>query len=219
MSGSPSKTSLDWGNRSTSQKAAFIISVVVVLLAVVCLIANIVTCVKASNETWFTRCRDCKRGGGEKTCGKHCCADCTVYDAAIFYTLRIFSMLFCILAACAEAPALEMLRKLFTVFDFFWGRGVLQIFVGFLTLTGNLAPKNPDDAWIVSALGWLLIICGAVHLCLACCCFQEYSQMKELKNEESGNNGRQMDNMGPPGGAQQQRPPQQQGQQQGKYAV
>lgn len=174
----------DWKNRTCMQRFALIVAIAAMIIVLLCLISNIVTTVRAADETWFTRCTKCKRFGGDKECGDKCCSNCTWKDGFFFYTLRAFSMLFCLLAMAAEVPMLTFFRKLFHIFQFAWGRGLLQIFVGFLTLTGNLAPDNEDTANIVAGIGWIAIGLGIVHLFLSCLCFNEYSEMSEEMKEE-----------------------------------
>jgi hypothetical protein len=217
------------------QKFALIVAIIAVIIMAVCLIANIVTTAQASEETWFVRCSDCERHGGEEECGESCCTHCTRKDAFIFYTMRAYSMLFCIMAIVAEIYVLKFFRRLFVIFKYACGRGLLQIFVGFLTLTGNLAPDDPDAAEIIAGVGWLGIVCGIVHLFLSCCCFHEYKDVQEEHTQSksdtaggasaggAGGGGaaqqdQQMSGVGPHGGAQQQPSAGQQGNPP-KYAV
>ena len=162
-----------WSQRTCMQKFALVVAIVAFVVMLICLISNIVTLAQAVNQTWYTRCSDC----GEKECVK-CCQTCTRKDALMFYFMRGFSMLFCALGMMAEVYVFKFFRKLFMIFKYAWGRGLLQIFVGFLTLTGNLfAPGDEDAAAIAAGFGWVAIACGVVHLFLSCLCFKEYSEV------------------------------------------
>jgi hypothetical protein len=170
----------DWERRSTLQKFALVMTIFTLCVIVVCLISNIVCTQKAADESWFVRCNDCKRDSKSSSskCTK-CCSKCSRKDGIIFYAMRGFSMLFCLLAIVAEFPQLTYFRMLMAVFKYYWGRGLLQIFLGFLTLTGNLAPDDSDAASAVAALGWIAIGCGVLHLFLSCLCFKEYSEVSK----------------------------------------
>mmetsp|Transcript_7604 Transcript_7604/g.23721 ORF Transcript_7604/g.23721 Transcript_7604/m.23721 type:complete len:225 (-) Transcript_7604:26-700(-) len=220
-----------WSQRTGMQKFALIVAIIAVIVMAVCLVANIVTTAQAAEETWFVRCDDCERNGGDEECGDKCCSKCTRKDAWLFYTMRAYSMLFCILAIVAEVYTLKFFRRLFAIFKYAWGRGLLQIFVGFLTLTGNLAPDDPDAATIIAGVGWVGIVLGIVHLFLSCCCFKEYKDVAEEREAAQGDapsgaaaggggqssqqpQSQQMSGVGPQAGG-----PQQQQQAPPKYAV
>jgi hypothetical protein len=170
---------LDWENRSCLQKMALIISVITIIIILICLISNIVITERAASETWFVKCSDCKGRGGDTECGERCCTKCSRTQEFLFYTLRAFSMLFCLLGIAAEFPQLKFFRKLMAVFNYFWGRGIVQILIGFLTLTGNLSPDDEDAANVVAALGWIAVGCGFAHFLFSCLCFKEYNQVAD----------------------------------------
>jgi hypothetical protein len=169
----------DWDKRSTMQKWALVISIISIVVTIICIISASVCTQKAVDETWFVKCTDCKSRGGSKECKKTCCLNCATKDAIIFYALRGFCMLFALLSIAAEFPAFSYFRSLFGIFKYYWGRGLLQMFVGFLTLTGNAAPDDPDAAVMVAALGWIAIGYGCVQIFFSCLCFKEYSEVSK----------------------------------------
>ena len=160
-----------WGDRSCIQQFVLIVSIIAVLCTLASLAANIATMVKASKEGWYSRCTKEK----PRSADWKCCQDCNTKDAVFFYILRVYTSLFCIMAILAEIPGLDWYRDFFRVFSYFWGRGFLQVFVGFLTVTGNVAPDDPTAGDFAAIIGYILIAVGFLHFILACLCFKEYS--------------------------------------------
>lgn len=171
---------MGWHDRTFMQKVLLIISICAVIAALACFAANLTTTIKASTETWFVPCSKCKGRGGDKECGNSCCQDgtpqCSTKQAAFFYILRIYSMLFAVMCVMGEVTALSWYFEYLKVFRFYWGRGLLHIFVGFMTINGNVAPDDKDAATFAEILGWIIISMGGVHIILSALCFKEYSK-------------------------------------------
>jgi hypothetical protein len=170
---------LDWGNRSCLQRFALVFTGFTLAIILICLTANIVLTIEATRETWFVRCRSCTRNGGDTVCGEECCNGCGWSIKFLFYLLRAITMLFCALAVVAEFPQLACFRRSLMVFKYYCGRGAMHVFVGVLTLTGNLAADNADAGWAFSAVGWLAVALGVMNMMLSCLCFQEYSEVQQ----------------------------------------
>lgn len=178
---------IDWHKRTCLQKLALIVSFFTCCVGLVCLIGNIFVAVRAKQETWFTNCNDCKYKGGSGTedCDK-CCAYCTWKDPFFFYVMRTYSMLFCLLVILAEFPIIKPLRSMMKVLKYYWGRGILQLFVGFLTLIGGIAPDDPDAAAFIDAVGWIMIGLAALTFLMTLLCIKDYSDLTPEEREAQG---------------------------------
>ena len=145
---------LDWQNRTDLQKLSFIASVIVVLSAICCLASNIATAVEADKGNWFAH-------SGQKK--------------VVFFVGRSYAILFCAVVILAEFHNLDVLNTYFKAFRFFFVRGALQIFVGFMTLQGDSSPGDSSAGAATAAVGWVLIGVGILHLLLSFACFKEYN--------------------------------------------
>eukprot|EP00756_Hemistasia_phaeocysticola_P057254 Hpha_TRINITY_DN3387_c0_g2::TRINITY_DN3387_c0_g2_i1::g.172230::m.172230 len=164
---------------------------VAVIALLLCLIAHGYTIYKSSTDDWFTDCSECKNKAGacpgsrgkptgEETCVE-CCCDCSMRETATFYMRRSYSMCFAALALAAEAE-LDCLSyrtdpakpPLFLILKYYWARGVLMIFVGFLTVESGEAPGGSEvdgkGITFVKGAGWTLLAVGIVNIILSLAC-------------------------------------------------
>jgi hypothetical protein len=147
--------SLDWANRTDLQKIAFVISAIVVIIALCAAIANIAIADEARKNNWFAN---------------------DIKVRAMFYIMRVYAILFSLLVMISEFHMLELLRRNAKMLSFFWVRGMLQVFVGLLTVSGDFSPPGGTTAGqALSVIGWILVAVGAAHFVLAVSCFKEYS--------------------------------------------
>jgi uncharacterized membrane protein YgcG len=163
------------------QSIALFFAIVAGILISACMVANIATAVIAATDKWFVRCENCHEYSNtteQQKCTENCCTECDKKDQAFFYIFRIYSVLFCLLAIVAEFP-FKAFRAAFRVLSWYWGRGLLQIWIGFLTVTGNVSPKDADAAWWCSVAGYALMIMGGIHLVLTCICFKDKSSSRD----------------------------------------
>ena len=172
--------------RSGIQTCALVLAIITSLCILVCMGVNIATGVKAATDHWFVQCRNCDRyeGNDVAKCQANCCDSCGKKEEAFFYIYRIYSVLFSMLAILAEFPKFKFFRKSFRIFKFYWGRGFLQVFIGFITVTGNVSPKNPDAALWAEIIGYCLMVLGLLHCFMSCLCFKDKSDQ-----EHSGSDG------------------------------
>ena len=151
--------SLDWANRTDLQKIAFIVSVVVVLGAALCIASNIAVAVEGDKNNWF---RDQLR------------------QRILFFVNRVFAILFSLLVMVAEFHSLLFVSTYCLAFRYFFVRGGLQCFVGIMTVSGDFAPPGDGTAAAaLAAIGWVLVGVGLLHFVLSVCCFKEYSAALE----------------------------------------
>ena len=149
--------SLDWENRTTGQKVAFVASVIVIICALACLIANIVISVNADQQNWFAN---------------------SLQQKIMFFVMRSYAIIFALLVIVAEFYQIEMLQKYVKAYQFYFVRGAQQMFVGLMTVAGDFAPPGNDNAArAIAGIGWSLVALGALHLFLACACFKEYGKV------------------------------------------
>jgi hypothetical protein len=177
-----------WGKMSCMQKTARVFMVIAILAIIACLVFNCVSIYRAATETWFTRCSDCANGNAK--CGKRCCQDCTLKDEVFFYILRGYTLAFCLVAIVAEFKT-GPFEEYLLLCHFFFPRGFWQIFLGLMTVDGNVIPGDANAAQWADIIGYFLVGVGIVHLFFGCICFGEYSQEKrdkEMKDLDSKNN-------------------------------
>eukprot|EP01065_Artemidia_motanka_P030043 TRINITY_DN3606_c0_g1_i1.p2 TRINITY_DN3606_c0_g1~~TRINITY_DN3606_c0_g1_i1.p2 ORF type:complete len:225 (+),score=50.52 TRINITY_DN3606_c0_g1_i1:55-675(+) len=158
--------------------------VLAVLALLLCLVAHVVTLYKSKKDTWYVDCSECKnpppcpgdsaQSGGDRDCVK-CCCGCTLKQEIFFYILRFYSLCFIVLALLAEAEldwfsqrrAAGQQPPFFLVLKYYWARGMLMVFVGFLTLESSVAPDDPTANDFAYGAGWTLLAIGGVYVLLS----------------------------------------------------
>jgi len=55
---------------------------------------------------------------------------------------------------------------------------MLQVFIGFFTIQGVVAPDDPSTENLVDTCGYILLGVGVIHIVLSCLCFSEYNDAK-----------------------------------------
>lgn len=165
---------MGWNDKTVIQKVADVVKYVALASILACTIFNCVAIYKATDETWFVRCEDCKGGGGDVKC-ERCCKDCTWKDEAFFYIFRGYTLIFCIVAFAAEFKS-ELFEEYIKVCHFFVPRGFWQIFIGLSTVQANVLQVDDDGEKWADVIGWILVGIGILHMILGCLCFKEYSK-------------------------------------------
>lgn len=163
------------------QKTARIVSIIAVCALLSCMVITAIAIYRSDNETWFTPCGECKQTGGKGPKCDRCCQDCSWKDAAFYYTFRAFTLAWCIIAIGAEVKA-DMYTEYLQLCNFYFPRGLWQIFIGLSTVDANVMPQSvPEgkrdtstETW-ADVFGWVLCGVGVAHLLMGCCCFKEYS--------------------------------------------
>ena len=173
---------MGWGQMSCMQQTARVIMVIAVIAVIACIVYNCVAIWRSVDETWFVPCEDCKKNGGSRDCNR-CCTDCTWKDEVFYYIVRAYTLIFCIFAILAELK-LEFFDQFLKMCNFFFPRGMWQIFIGLMTVEANIVPRNDRATMWSDIIGYCLVIVGVLHLFLGCCCWQEYSKEKREKEEK-----------------------------------
>eukprot|EP01062_Namystynia_karyoxenos_P080718 TRINITY_DN8733_c0_g1_i1.p1 TRINITY_DN8733_c0_g1~~TRINITY_DN8733_c0_g1_i1.p1 ORF type:complete len:228 (+),score=98.34 TRINITY_DN8733_c0_g1_i1:77-685(+) len=164
----------------------FLIGLRVVAAAalLLCLAAHCVTIYKSQKDTWFVKCADCKNnrvscpgdneGDADTDCVK-CCCDCTLKQQAFFYILRAYSLCFIFLSMLAEAELSWFSQRTATgrpppllALKYYWARGMLMIFIGFLTVESSVSPDDPTANGFADGAGWTLLGIGGLYVILSC---------------------------------------------------
>lgn len=193
---------MGWKDMSCMERFAKILMILTFALLFVTLVLNCYVIYKASTDTWFTKCSDCKtetNPRGTKDC-EECCQDCTKKDEIFFYIMRAYNMIFLIVSMVAELkPAVFM--DFAKVCAFYFPRGFWHIFLGFMTVTISLA--DPTSAVYADILGYILMFFGCVHFCMGLCCYNEYdgeARQKEYEIRYGGGGQQQGGDARPQGG-------------------
>lgn len=161
---------MGWDDRNCFQKFLLLLKIFALLCIVAAFVMNLTTAIKAAQEKWFEAPQ---------------CKNCGAKEAAFFYIMRIYSMVFCIIIGLAEYRGFEWFHDGIKVLRYYWGRGFLQVFVGFLTVTGDVAPDSSTTTLVASIIGYVLMGCGGLHFLLSLLCFKEYStQGRDAQNYE-----------------------------------
>lgn len=156
---------LAWSQRSDLQKLAFFASILVVIASLTCFVATIVIMKDAAEGGWFSN---------------------DTRQRIFFYLMRVFALIFCLLVILAEfVNNIDFIHKWAKGLKFFGVRGVLQVYVGLMTASGDLSPPgSSSSASVVSSIGWFLVGTGSLYLLMSCCCFHEYAE--EVRAAENG---------------------------------
>jgi hypothetical protein len=169
---------MSWEDRTCFQKFLLLVAIVTVLLLLTVFAANIVAAVHRTTS-------DCDglSGPQKETCQKYGCGDCNVWDATLYYIIRVYCLVFSILGVVAEFPKFKFFREAFKIFRYFWGRGFLHVFLGILTLQSHNNNSQGENLWI-DIISCVLIGCGFFHFILSCACFKQSN--KGMEDDEVG---------------------------------
>ena len=173
------------------QKFLLIVSIIVVIVVTGVFCVNLATAIIAGTKHWFTRKDDCAEiqdPADRAICNENGCTDCDIKDEAFFYIFRIYSMFFCVMAAVAEFPRFKFFQESFKIFRYFWGRGFLHIFLGFLTISGasqNNHANEKDTQLVAQIFGYIMMGLGVMHMVFSCLCFKVYGRDAEKESSEA----------------------------------
>lgn len=126
-----------------------VLKVVTVACIVLAAIMQIAVTVQSIESKWFAN--DVKGG-------------------TYFYILRVYTTFFCVLAVLAEFPSVEFFHDSFKIFRYAFGRGFLYVFVGFLTVTGNMSKGSETIGTFSAVVGYILCCIGLVNCVTGCLC-------------------------------------------------
>eukprot|EP01062_Namystynia_karyoxenos_P070196 TRINITY_DN65587_c0_g1_i1.p1 TRINITY_DN65587_c0_g1~~TRINITY_DN65587_c0_g1_i1.p1 ORF type:complete len:342 (+),score=108.60 TRINITY_DN65587_c0_g1_i1:87-1112(+) len=164
-----------------------------VIGVIMCAAANIMAMDDAVQNTWFVPCEDCRQYGGDRDCKKCCANNCTIKKEAFFYILRLYSLAFCILSCFSMLPSkmgcltFRWTWMYFRILKSFLGRGLLHIFIGFMTVESNPLSDDSSSEKYTEVVGYIVMALGGVHLVLACLCFaDEPPDWDEQEGDEVG---------------------------------
>eukprot|EP01012_Entosiphon_sulcatum_P021153 TRINITY_DN25944_c0_g1_i1.p2 TRINITY_DN25944_c0_g1~~TRINITY_DN25944_c0_g1_i1.p2 ORF type:complete len:166 (+),score=47.73 TRINITY_DN25944_c0_g1_i1:176-673(+) len=110
-----------------------------------------------------------------------------IQNKVFFALVRTYTLVFCLIIIMAEFPnwgPMKYFFKYLLVFKSFLARGMLQIYVGVLTIESQITSSNKALGAVIRVSGYVLLGIGFFHCLLSVTCIKDQVKAETYQNTD-----------------------------------